>query len=1020
MPATRGTTRATPRPVHPWTGPAMLIALAAGTATTLAQTDCDGDGIADLFQELTWVSAAPASFNAAFPWATASGSPSAPTPSSVVIFDAQTSGVGLARPFMTTFTSVRGLRVGSGDATITLNGFGLGVTGNIPGCRETALGTRPNFTTKTTIRGDGEAFLNRLVIGRVPSSDATLVLDGSLGGQQTIDLWRSFVGAQGRGRLEIESSIVFAGPEFTVGAGQGVPGDAYINGPTAQLRFGDEVPSAVVIGEAGDGFLSVSNGATLHTGTNPVSLTLAAQPGSSAILKLTDPGTLADLALDEFTIGNAGQAILDIGPEAVLFTQSPLPTILARQPGSSADVLIQGPFGNWTHAGAPLLIGLRARAEVTVSELATLDAPEIFIQRRGYLHGWGTVSGVVTVAGGLLAVSPDPQSSPTPPRELTINGPLIMQGLTNARPLNEAGRIAVRIDAFTQTQSDQVVVNGPANLAGTLIVSADTALAPQPGEFIEAVVAQGGIFNAFDAVTVPVFANGTTLRPVYGETRMGLEVAQVPRQDAVVDDPNPFRTVGPLQQRGIVTGDVTGDGLPDLLVVSRGSSPNDEGRLAVLINLGTDPAGNWLGYDTPRVFSAVESDPVDLGLGDFNDDGLPDVIWVSRGANGNGLVRVRLNSQTDPGSFNNLDARVATIQGDPVDLAMGDRNGDKRPEAVIASIVQNTQGKGAELLTGGKVTIVNGTTFATEEIDVGTQPGSIDTSNSAFPGTTDIGVTDTADDAVYTLPNDGAGNYGPAEVDAAGDNPTSLDSADLDGDGLDDLLTTDTDSGTVSILRSIPGSNPVDYRPAVSLDTDDMPELAEPISAVFVDLDDDGDLDIAVIARDDGGAYRVRQLIFEGVGMADELIFLAASDLAVPGPGEPEPIKLTTADVDDDGDQDLVILYAEPAEAARTGPGTGNAAPATTLPALIDPAPTLFAPASVPLSEADVSVRLAGDPGCPADLAAPFGTVTFADISAFLASYTAQTPPSDLAAPFGSWTFADISAFLAAFAAGCP
>lgn len=55
-----------------------------------------------------------------------------------------------------------------------------------------------------------------------------------------------------------------------------------------------------------------------------------------------------------------------------------------------------------------------------------------------------------------------------------------------------------------------------------------------------------------------------------------------------------------------------------------------------------------------------------------------------------------------------------------------------------------------------------------------------------------------------------------------------------------------------------------------------------------------------------------------------------------------------------------------------------------------------------------------------ADLAAPLGQLTFADISAFLAAFSGQNPDADLAAPSGAFTFADISAFLAAFSAGCP
>jgi hypothetical protein len=56
----------------------------------------------------------------------------------------------------------------------------------------------------------------------------------------------------------------------------------------------------------------------------------------------------------------------------------------------------------------------------------------------------------------------------------------------------------------------------------------------------------------------------------------------------------------------------------------------------------------------------------------------------------------------------------------------------------------------------------------------------------------------------------------------------------------------------------------------------------------------------------------------------------------------------------------------------------------------------------------------------PADLAEPFGELTFGDISTFLAAFNAQDSAADLASPFGEFTFGDISAFLAAFTAGCP
>lgn len=64
--------------------------------------------------------------------------------------------------------------------------------------------------------------------------------------------------------------------------------------------------------------------------------------------------------------------------------------------------------------------------------------------------------------------------------------------------------------------------------------------------------------------------------------------------------------------------------------------------------------------------------------------------------------------------------------------------------------------------------------------------------------------------------------------------------------------------------------------------------------------------------------------------------------------------------------------------------------------------------------------RDAGGPCNIADFAEPFGSLTFADIGAFLAAFNAGGRDADLAEPFGQLTFADIGAFLAAFAAGCP
>lgn len=59
------------------------------------------------------------------------------------------------------------------------------------------------------------------------------------------------------------------------------------------------------------------------------------------------------------------------------------------------------------------------------------------------------------------------------------------------------------------------------------------------------------------------------------------------------------------------------------------------------------------------------------------------------------------------------------------------------------------------------------------------------------------------------------------------------------------------------------------------------------------------------------------------------------------------------------------------------------------------------------------------DCACPADLAAPFGTLNFFDVSAFLSLFNAGDPGADFDHN-GALNFFDLSAFMTAFSAGCP
>ena len=60
------------------------------------------------------------------------------------------------------------------------------------------------------------------------------------------------------------------------------------------------------------------------------------------------------------------------------------------------------------------------------------------------------------------------------------------------------------------------------------------------------------------------------------------------------------------------------------------------------------------------------------------------------------------------------------------------------------------------------------------------------------------------------------------------------------------------------------------------------------------------------------------------------------------------------------------------------------------------------------------------DDVCVADLAAPAGTLNYADAARYLELFNEQNTLADLAAPFGVLNFFDLAAFLEAYNAGCP
>jgi len=982
--------------------PAAAMALCAGTTAGLAQfVDCNGDLFDDATQTLTWFpDGSAASFLSPGSWSIGPFPFAVPQDDSLCVFDP--GSVNGTRAVLSGGVDIEGLEAWSGASTIELDNALLGVTGGLPGCRETAVGVLAGVPARFDIVGTGFLAASRVVAGRGDGADGTLVFDSGGAGPLEVDVGELIIGVGGDGTVELRNGFVAANGPVIVGDGPGRSGTLEAVGPQSTFAVASTM-APVVLGGQGSGELVARNGAQILSFQGSPAMVLGAGPGSSGSLVVNGPTSLIDLTLGSFEIGQLGHGSIDVLADAQLVTTSQGPVLLGAGEGSSAEVNIQR--GVWVERSMLLLVGVEGDARVNVGELGLVEAPGMTVFRRGALRGRGSVRGVVEVLGGTLR----PGVGPGTTRALNVLGDLFFESIVGG---GSRGRLVTRLDGFAPGQLDSVFAQQAIGLAGTLSVFADAGLLPQVGQSATVLAADGGITGRFDGLDLPSFDNGTTLAVDYGPA--SVEVTVVPRagDDPTFEAPVGFDSGAAVEIADAVSGDVTGDGLPDLLAVVPGATPNDEGRLVVLINLGVDPGtGAWLGYSMGTAFNTVENGPVALGIGMLNADEFPDAYFVSRGTAGNGVVRVRLNSPTSPGDFSMSAPQVFVVENDPVDLAVGDLNGDGVDDVAVAGRIPGGAGLADRLarMGAGRVTVVDTVTSDDDDIDLGIEPGSVDTYGSRLGlSTRDVGVTCLGEGAVIALQNDGAGAFPTMDMETVGLNPTSLASGDIDADGDADLLTADTDSGTVSILRSVEASDPLEFDPAVSIPTDDAPG-SEPKSAVFSDLDGDGDLDIAFIARDDGGVPRVRRLIFEGVGPGDELVFLSAEDVDTPAPGEPEPIQLLTDDVDGDGAQDVIVIYADGAE----------------LSARAIPSPTRDGDAGrlgpVPLPDADVSVRLnAAAAPCPADLAVPFGILDLADVDAFILAFLSNDASADIAPPFGILDLADLDAFITSFLAGCP
>jgi hypothetical protein len=450
-------------------------------------------------------------------------------------------------------------------------------------------------------------------------------------------------------------------------------------------------------------------------------------------------------------------------------------------------------------------------------------------------------------------------------------------------------------------------VGGTANLAGRLwLLGVAGAQGSLPQTLDIPVLSAGMVNGNFDLIQSelpppPGFFLTLVPEDVNGRTVFSLRLLPLPGGGELTAS-----STGSFTGRAVAaeTIDINHDGFDDLaLAVDFGASQN--GLIQILLN---DGAG---GLGSTSVLTSIPPQPTCLAVGDVDGDGDRD---VAVGIGSDSTARVYLDNGAGALTASTV---YSGLGGSPLSVAIVEGGGSSL-QAASGSVVVGTSGSKLKIFVNGalqqEITLAgtpNTTRPGKNDIIRPTGINTGGTRTASIDGL--LPVAETGFVQTFTLAPSGMFELGQTMFITA--KPVAMDCADLDGDGLDDIVTTNTEPQlpavgsalpVLSIFRNSGGTfgGGLPYQPA---------NASSGLDVSLIDVDNDGDRDIVSVYR--------------RVGSDSEAALLRVDTL---GPGTPisigqttvldasDPILSARGNLDGTGGEDL-FLVNQPSGSFLTG-----------------------------------------------------------------------------------------------------